>query len=141
MALLKATYHGRSRKKSQSDTSKQRAYSLHFFQSPSEAWSLAPDRYDLGINTFDTANMYCNGLSEVILGKAIKQHKLPRDDIVVMTKVFFTVGHKYTDTSCPESAGYVNQRGLSRKVRLFWQIFDEPVYFIEYFTLAHIWSY
>ena len=30
---------------------------------------------------------YSNGLSEVILGKAIKQHKLPRDEIVVMTKV------------------------------------------------------
>jgi hypothetical protein len=31
--------------------------------------------------------VYSNGLSEVILGKAIKQHKLPRDEIVVMTKV------------------------------------------------------
>lgn len=47
------------------------------------AWS----RYDLGIQTFDTANVYSNGLSEVILGKAIKQHNLPRDEIVVMTKV------------------------------------------------------
>ena len=31
--------------------------------------------------------VYSNGLSEVILGKAIKQHNLPRDEIVVMTKV------------------------------------------------------
>jgi hypothetical protein len=43
--------------------------------------------YDLGIQTFDSANVYSNGLSEVILGKAIKQHNLPRDEIVVMTKV------------------------------------------------------
>ncbi|KAG8932063.1 hypothetical protein FRC00_000321 [Tulasnella sp. 408] len=48
------------------------------------------DAYDLGINTFDTANVYSAGLSEVILGKAIKQHNLPRDEIVVMTKVFGT---------------------------------------------------
>lgn len=43
--------------------------------------------YDMGIQTFDTANVYSNGLSEIILGKAIKQHNLPRDEIVVMTKV------------------------------------------------------
>ena len=43
--------------------------------------------YDAGINTFDTANVYGNGLSEVILGKAIKKWSLPRDEIVVMTKV------------------------------------------------------
>jgi len=43
--------------------------------------------YDAGINTFDTANVYSNGASEVILGKAIKQFNLPRDEIVVMTKV------------------------------------------------------
>jgi aryl-alcohol dehydrogenase-like predicted oxidoreductase len=43
--------------------------------------------YDAGINTFDTANGYSNGLSEVILGKAIKKWNLLRDEIVVMTKV------------------------------------------------------
>ena len=31
--------------------------------------------------------MYSNGLSETILGKAIKQFNLPRGEIVVMTKV------------------------------------------------------
>lgn len=30
---------------------------------------------------------YANGLSEVVLGKAIKQHNLPRDEIVILTKV------------------------------------------------------
>jgi aryl-alcohol dehydrogenase-like predicted oxidoreductase len=43
--------------------------------------------YDAGINAFDTANAYSNGLSEEILGKAIKKFNLPRDEIVVMTKV------------------------------------------------------
>lgn len=77
--------------------------------------------YDLGINAFDTANAYSNGLSEVILGKAIKQHNLPRDEIVVMTKVYFTVGKLDAGNLVGKSAAdldtlrYVNQRGLSRK--------------------------
>jgi len=71
--------------------------------------------YDAGINTFDTANMYSHGLSEVILGKAIKQHKLPRDEIVVMTKVFAAVGREYGTKDKSEALGYVNQSGLSRK--------------------------
>ena len=44
-------------------------------------------RYDCGIQTFDTAPVYSNGLSEVILGKAIKQFNLPREELVIMTKV------------------------------------------------------
>lgn len=65
-------------------------------------------RYDQGITTFDTANVstsvshrrlrstaltasllqiYSNGLSEVALGKAIKQFNLPREELVIMTKV------------------------------------------------------
>jgi aryl-alcohol dehydrogenase-like predicted oxidoreductase len=59
--------------------------------------------YDAGINAFDTANvsllfanvvrrrtdsdqLYSNGKSEEILGRAIKAHNLPRDEIVIMTK-------------------------------------------------------
>jgi len=75
--------------------------------------------YDAGIQTFDTANCYSNGLSEIILGKAIKQYNLPRDEIVVMTKVFFTVARTYGDIIYgdrkPDEEGYVNQYGLSRK--------------------------
>ncbi|KAG8742958.1 hypothetical protein FRC10_000580, partial [Ceratobasidium sp. 414] len=83
--------------------------------------------YDVGIQTFDTANVYSNGLSEVILGNAIKQYKLPRDEIVVMTKVWGLVGRtskeRYTrgsgigagDDAAADAAGYVNQYGLSRK--------------------------
>lgn len=77
--------------------------------------------YDLGINTFDTANVYSAGVSEIILGKAIKQHNLPRDEIVVMTKVYGTVGRTPADTGAGwtdadfERNRYTNQRGLSRK--------------------------
>lgn len=46
--------------------------------------------YDAGINAFDTADMYSRGRSEEILGKAIKLHNLPRDEIVILTKVLFS---------------------------------------------------
>jgi len=75
--------------------------------------------YENGINAFDTANVYSNGESEVILGKAIKELNLPRDEIVVLTKLFMPVG-KEPGTSTmgikdKDKAGYVNQYGLSRK--------------------------
>ncbi|KAF8988892.1 Aldo/keto reductase [Hymenopellis radicata] len=76
--------------------------------------------YDAGINTFDTANIYSNGYSEVILGKAIKEYNLPRDEIVVMTKLCGVVGREYSgpmirDPLKAQQEGYVNQFGLSRK--------------------------
>ncbi|TRM56994.1 NADP-dependent oxidoreductase domain-containing protein [Schizophyllum amplum] len=93
--------------------------------------------YDLGINTFDTANVYSNGLSEVIVGKAIKEHNLPRDEIVVMTKVFFEVKHEvgksFTPDVNPDNAGYVNQHGLSRK-----HIFDSVKHSLERLQLDYI---
>lgn len=49
--------------------------------------SCALQSYEHGVNTFDTANTYSNGASEVHLGRAIKALNLPREEIVVMTKV------------------------------------------------------
>ncbi|KAL5499132.1 hypothetical protein ACEPAH_1650 [Sanghuangporus vaninii] len=75
--------------------------------------------YDSGIQTFDTANIYSNGLSEIILGKAIKKLNFPRDEIVVMTKLFGVVGREpneqFRGNINNESYGYVNQMGLSSK--------------------------
>ncbi|KAJ7772673.1 Aldo/keto reductase [Mycena maculata] len=77
--------------------------------------------YDMGIQTFDTANVYSNGQAEVVLGNAIKKLNLPREEIVVMTKIRGAVG-KTVDVSAwdlylagPDNVGYVNQHGLSRK--------------------------
>lgn len=44
---------------------------------------------DLGINYFDTANVYQMGTSEEITGRLIKDFGLNRDEIVVATKVHF----------------------------------------------------
>lgn len=58
-------------------------------------WTLSPDKsdviirkaLDLGINFFDTANIYSLGSSEEILGSALKRF-VPRADVVIATKVF-----------------------------------------------------
>ncbi|KAF4611739.1 hypothetical protein D9613_003721 [Agrocybe pediades] len=76
--------------------------------------------YDAGIQTFDTANAYSNGESEIILGNAIKELKLPRDELVIMTKLYGVVGRTpstayFGSAKNPDDDGYVNQHGLSRK--------------------------
>ena len=55
-----------------------------------------------GINFFDTADMYSKGMSEEVLGRAIKD-LTRREEVVIATKVFYSV----TD--------HPNSRGLSRK--------------------------
>ncbi|MFZ4516181.1 MAG: aldo/keto reductase family protein [Acidimicrobiia bacterium] len=57
--------------------------------------------YDLGINFFDTANIYMKGAAEEVVGKALAPYA--RDSYVLATKVFFPM------TELP------NGRGLSRK--------------------------
>lgn len=61
---------------------------------------------DLGINFFDTANIYSYGESEKIVGRALKDYA-NRDDIVLATKV--------QQTMRPDRP---NSGGLSRKTIL-----------------------
>jgi len=89
--------------------------------------------YDAGINTFDTANVYSNGHSEIILGKAIKQLGFPRDEIVVMTKVYFAVRQKFGLVRAGDKEGYVNQHGLSRK-----HIFESVKHSLERLQLDYV---
>lgn len=49
-----------------------------------------------GINFFDTADMYSNGISEEILGRAVRDFT-QRDRVVLATKVFFRMGDESTD--------------------------------------------
>lgn len=57
-----------------------------------------------GVNFFDTADVYSSGVSEEILGKAIKDLVPDREDVVIATKCF---GGTHGDK--------INRRGLSRK--------------------------
>lgn len=52
---------------------------------------------DAGVNFIDTANIYSEGLSEVMIGKAIKNLSLNRDDLVLATKVRGTMGKSQND--------------------------------------------
>ena len=47
---------------------------------------------DLGINFFDTANIYSHGTSEEYLGRALRDLGIPREDVVIATKVYFNEG-------------------------------------------------
>jgi len=57
---------------------------------------------ELGINFFDTADMYSNGVSEEVVGRALRDFAR-RDEVVLATKVYFPTGDD------------PNARGLSRK--------------------------
>lgn len=46
--------------------------------------------FELGVNLFDTANAYGRGRAEEVLGRALA--RLPRDRILVATKVYFPMG-------------------------------------------------
>lgn len=65
--------------------------------------ALVKQSVDGGINFIDTANIYSEGLSEEMTGKAIRDLGLNRDDLVVATKVRGIVGQG------------PNNSGLSRK--------------------------
>ncbi|KAH8891261.1 voltage-gated potassium channel subunit beta-3 [Thozetella sp. PMI_491] len=60
--------------------------------------------WDHGIQTFDTAETYSNGACEIEMGQALKELDWPRDEYVLITKIFFGTGRKEPNT-----------RGLSRK--------------------------
>jgi len=58
---------------------------------------------EAGINFFDTADLYSQGLSEEVTGRALKKLGLPREQVVIATKVFYPTG------TSP------NERGTSKK--------------------------
>ncbi len=57
--------------------------------------------YELGVNFFDTANVYNHGEAEKVVGEALRRH--PRESYVLATKVFFPMSDRPNDS------------GLSRK--------------------------
>ncbi|KAJ3414241.1 hypothetical protein HDV05_006858 [Chytridiales sp. JEL 0842] len=60
------------------------------------------EAYKLGINFFDTAEVYANGKSEEVMGRAIKKYNWPRSSYVISTKIYW-------------GGSGVNEKGLSRK--------------------------
>jgi aryl-alcohol dehydrogenase-like predicted oxidoreductase len=68
----------------------------------SDAERLIGQAIDAGINFIDTADVYAAGVSEQLTGQALKNLKVPREHVVVATKVF------------GEMAPGANTRGASR---------------------------
>jgi aryl-alcohol dehydrogenase-like predicted oxidoreductase len=56
--------------------------------------------YDLGINLFDTADVYAGGQAEEVMGQALRA--IPRRYLVIASKAFFPMSE------------HPNDRGLSR---------------------------
>ncbi|MDT0643865.1 aldo/keto reductase [Zunongwangia sp. F363] len=67
-----------------------------------DADSLLQQALDEGVNFIDTANVYSEGLSEEITGKAIKNSGVSRKDLILATKVRGSMGEG------------PNQKGLTR---------------------------
>ena len=57
-----------------------------------EADRLVGQALDAGINFIDTADVYAGGVSEQLTGQALKNLKVPRESVVVATKVFGETG-------------------------------------------------
>ena len=59
--------------------------------------------HEAGVNFFDTADMYSDGASEEVLGRALKELAVPREQVVVASKLFNPTGKT------------PNERGTARK--------------------------
>src|SRR6476646_3154060 len=59
--------------------------------------------WEAGINFYDTADVYSSGTSEEVLGRALRELKIPREQVIVATKVNGAMGPS------------PNERGLSAK--------------------------
>lgn len=80
-----------------------------------EAYNLMRLCVDAGINFFDNAEAYNDGLAEEVMGRALKrlerEYPLPRSRIVVTTKIFFG-----TERGDDKPGRWIpNSKGLSRK--------------------------
>lgn len=87
---------------------------------------------ELGINFFDTADMYSKGVGEEVLGRALRDFSSHREDYVIATKAYFSTGD-----------GGPNRRGLSRK-HLFSALDDSlrrlGTDYVDIFYI-HRWNY
>lgn len=85
-----------------------------------KALPLLKAAYDKGLTSWDTANAYSNGVSEIIIGKAIKKYNLPRHKLVIMTKCYNAVSEEpqglyyFQRDVFQKSRDYQNNFGLSR---------------------------
>jgi aryl-alcohol dehydrogenase-like predicted oxidoreductase len=62
------------------------------------------------------ANVYWNDQSEIVIGKTLEQHKVPREKVVLSIKCFGVVNEQNpSERTLYLTPKHVNQHGLSRK--------------------------
>lgn len=66
---------------------------------------------DLGLNFFDTANVYAEGTSEEFLGRALKENGIARDKVVIASKVYFNPGRLSSEAIHREIDGTLERLG------------------------------
>ena len=86
--------------------SKRHAWTLN----AEESEKIIKHALDLGINFFDTANGYSGGTSEEYLGRAIRNN-VPRDKVVLASKVYFNEGHLSRRAIAREIEGTLKRLG------------------------------
>ena len=74
---------------------------------PAESEEIVKHALSLGINFFDTANTYSAGTSEEYLGRAIRSN-VPRDQVILASKVYFNEGHLSREAILPQDAGKIS---------------------------------
>ncbi|KZT64121.1 Aldo/keto reductase [Daedalea quercina L-15889] len=92
---------------------------LPWVLSERESLDLLKAAWDHGVNTVDTANVYSNGESERLIARFISENNIRRENIVIMTKINFLVGHEpstftFAMPNLSDTREFVNQGGLSR---------------------------
>ncbi|RLP06342.1 aldo/keto reductase [Propionibacterium australiense] len=66
---------------------------------------------ELGVNFFDTANVYAHGTSEEFIGQSLKNLGVDREDVVLASKVYFNEGHLSREAIEREIAGTLERLG------------------------------
>lgn len=89
-----------------------------------KVFAILKECYDKGLRTFDTADMYSNGYSEVLLKEFMEKYGIKRNRVVILTKLYFPIDEDgneedpvitSTNRSKAPLEDYVNSQGLSRK--------------------------
>jgi aryl-alcohol dehydrogenase-like predicted oxidoreductase len=109
-------------------------------QDQNEASNLVRGAFDAGVNFFDTADVYANGVSETMLGQAVRDKGLRRDEIVIATKGYGRVADIVAVDASPHAKDEAQRRtkvrninGNSRK-----HLFDAIDASLKRLNMAHV---
>ena len=68
--------------------------------------------WELGINFFDTAEIYGHGEAEKQIGTALKELNVPREDLVVTTKIYFGI-----DTNMFPNSAFLSRKHIVEGIK------------------------